>query len=70
MDYHLQMLYLVIACSADDSVIAYYRKAATYYEYLLSLRDYLSIRNPKNRVEALGMKIRYLWNLLRVPVLV
>ena len=70
MDYHLQMLYQAIACSADDSVIAYYRKAATYYEYLLSLRDYLSIRNPKNKVEALGMKIRYLWNLLRVPVLV
>ena len=34
MDYHLQMLYQAIACSADDSVIAYYRKAATYYEYL------------------------------------
>lgn len=68
MDYHLQMLHQAIACSADDSIITYYRKAATHYEYLLSLQDYLSIRNPKSREEALRMKIRYLWNILWVPI--
>lgn len=70
MNYHLQMLHRAVARSADEAIIQYYRKAATRYEYLLSLYDYLMLRKPQNRIEALKMKMKYLWNILCTPMLI
>lgn len=70
MNYHVQMLHQTVACSADEAIIQHYRKAATRYEYLLSLYDYLVLRKPHNKIEALKMKMRYLWNILCTPMLI
>ncbi len=70
MNYHLQMLHQAVACSADEAIIQYYRKAATRCEYLLSLSDYLILQKPQNRIEALKIKMKYLWNILCTPMLI
>lgn len=67
-NYHRNMLRLAIACAADESVIRYYRKAATHYLYLLSLYDYLSLRQPKGKWESRKMKMEYLLKLMRLDI--
>ena len=70
LNYHLQMLRQAVASSADEAIIRHYRKAATRYEYLLSLYDYLVLQKPENRIEALIMKLKYLWNILSTSMLI
>lgn len=65
MNYHLHMLRLAVAQSADEAIISHYRREATRYEYLISLQDYLILRNPQNHAEAWKMKMEYLRNILR-----
>ena len=64
MSYHRHMLYLALANKASDGVVCHYRKAATFYEYLLSLNDYLSLLNPQSRCIACFYKFKYLWIIL------
>lgn len=63
LKYHLHMLKLAIALSAYEDIIRHYRKESTRNEYLLSLHDYLLIRNPKGKMETLFCKIKYIWNI-------
>lgn len=70
MNYHLQMLRQAVACSADEAIVQYYRKEATRCEYLLSLYDYLVLRKPQSKMEALKLKMKYLWNIFRTPILI
>lgn len=70
MNYHLQMLRQSVACSADEAIVQHYRKAATRCEYLLSLYDYLVLRQPQSKIEALRLKVKYLWNILRTSILI
>lgn len=70
MNYHLQMLHQAVTCSTDEAIIQYYRKAATRCEYLLSLSDYLILRKPQSKMDALKIKMRYLWNIFCTPLLI
>lgn len=64
MKYHKHMLNLAIAIKARKEVVNYYREAATRYEYLLPLYDYLMILHPRNSFHAWVLKMRYVWGVL------
>lgn len=68
MNYHKHMLRLALAHKATVEVLDYYRKAATHYEYLLPLYDYLKIRQPRSRFQAWMLKVKYCWGVLRVRI--
>lgn len=67
-NYHKYMLRLAVSLSASDNIVQHYRKEATYYTYLLSLYEYLHLLQPKGKLEAYIMKLRYLWRILSIPV--
>lgn len=68
ISYHRSMLHHAIIQSADEAIIHHYREAATYYIYQLSLYDYLTIWQPKNAWEAWIMKMKYLYKLLWIKL--
>lgn len=68
-NYHRNMLQLAIACAVDKVIIQHYRKEATYYAYLLSLYDYLALKQPHSNFEICKMKVEYLCKLIGTRIL-
>lgn len=68
MNYHKHMLKLAIDCKATENIITYYRRQATYYEFLLPLYDYLMILQPQSKYKAWILKIKYIWKVFLVSI--
>lgn len=67
-NYHIQMLRLAIYNKASENTIAHYRRQATYYNYLLSLYEYLKILQPNHKIGAWCLKMRYIWNMFLIDI--
>lgn len=65
MNYHRRMLGLAMAKGARGEVIWHYRKAATYYKYLLSFHDYLLLLQPRSKLKVWHLMIKYFWGIFR-----
>lgn len=65
-DYHKHMLKLALSLSADDKIIRHYRKESTYYTYLLSFWEYMTLLHPQGQYEFLILKLKYVYRILQV----
>lgn len=68
MNYHLQMLSLAKSQNASSEIIKYYQKEATCYKELISLYQFLTIRQPQTEEELLKCRQEYVSYISEIPI--
>ena len=66
MNYHKHMLKLAINYCMEENIINHYRTEMTRHTHLIPFYDYLMILQPQNQIKARMLKIKYLWNILKI----
>jgi glycosyltransferase involved in cell wall biosynthesis len=62
--HNFKMLILAKQYNADDEIISYYAREATYYKEFISYFDFIKIRNPQNIIDRLKCRTEYLFYIL------
>jgi glycosyltransferase involved in cell wall biosynthesis len=66
--YHLGKLKEALAQNALETVIAHYKREATFYKEYLSYSQFINIKYPKTRFENIKYKLEYLWHILKIRI--
>jgi hypothetical protein len=68
MRYNLNMYLRAGRKAESEKFVPYYRKEATRYREYLSYQQYISIRNPQNRMREWIDKLKYILYILRIKI--
>jgi glycosyltransferase involved in cell wall biosynthesis len=65
-NHNFKMLLLAKQYNADDEIISYYIREATFYKEFISYLDFIKIKNPQNKIDLFKYKIEYLFYITRM----